>query len=215
MASARNIITRWIFGEENPPLENRAARRQQQRESRRRRHPSLTPSTQSQPQAPEPINTLTRLIFGNQPATLSPNRSQRRQQERAQRRSLSSTRRRSLSPSLHTPSSLSPRVASNGLWSRLSHMFAPLTSPRRQPQTQDHATPTRHPRLRQRSTLDTQTPTSQRRRAPQPQSQLQHEFQLDPPPPFNLNPRSQDLQGTTSRINLGPRYYTTAVVFNS
>lgn len=166
----------------------------------------MTPSTQSQTQAPEPINTLARLIFGNQPAAFSPNRSQRRQQERAQRRSLSSTRRRSLSPSLPTRSSLSPRVATNGLWSQLSRMFAPLTSPQPQPQTRDLATPTRHPRLRQRSTLDTQTPTSQRRRAPRPQSQLQHEFQLDPPPPFNLNPTSQDLQGTTSRINLGPQY---------
>jgi hypothetical protein len=166
----------------------------------------LTPSTQSQSQAPEPINTLTRLIFGNRPAALSPNRSQRRQQERARRRSLSSTRRRSLSPSLHTRSSLSPRVATNGLWSQLSRMFAPLTSPQRQPQTQDPVTPTRHPRLRPRSTLDTQTPTSQRRRAPQPQSQLQHEFQINRPPPFNLNPRSQDLQGTTSQITLGPRY---------
>ena len=46
-------------------------------------------------------------------------------------------------------------------------MFAPLTSPQRQQQTQNLVTPTRHPRLRQRSTLDTQTPTSQRRRAPQ------------------------------------------------
>jgi hypothetical protein len=155
MAPGRNIFTRWIYGEEKPTLENRAARRQQQRESRRRRHPSLTPSTQFQSQAPEPINTLTRLIFGNQPAALSPNRSQRRQQESAQRRSLSSTRRSSLSPSLHTRSSLSPRVASNGLWSQLSHMFARVTSPQRQPQT-----PTRHPRLRQRSTLDTQTPTA-------------------------------------------------------
>src|SRR5579859_3294389 len=159
MAPARSIITTWFFGEENPPLQNRAARRQQQRESRRRRHPSLTPSTQSQPQAPEPINTLTRLIFGNQPAALSPNRSQRRQQEHAQRRSLLSTQRGSPSPS------------------------APLTDPQRQPQTQDIVTPTRHPRLHQRSTLETQTPTSQRRRSPQSQSQLQHEFQSDPPPP--------------------------------
>jgi hypothetical protein len=206
MTLARNFITRWIFGEENPPLQNRAARRQQQRELLRRRHPSLTPSTQSQSQAPEPINAMTRFFFGNPPAALSPNRAQRRQQERAQGRSLSSTRRRSLSPSSHTRSSLSPRVAGNGLWSQLSHMFTPLTSPHRQPQTQDLVTPTRRPRLRQRSTLDTQTPTSQRRRAPQPQSQLQHEFQLDRPPPFNLNPRSQDIQGTTSRINLGPRY---------
>ena len=70
MAPARNVIIRWIFGEETPPLPNRAARRQQQRESRRRRHPSLTPSTQSQSHAPEPFNTLTRLIFGNQPAVL-------------------------------------------------------------------------------------------------------------------------------------------------
>jgi hypothetical protein len=30
----------------------------------------LTPSTQSQSQVPEPINTLTRLIFGNRPAVL-------------------------------------------------------------------------------------------------------------------------------------------------
>ena len=149
---------------------------------------------------------MTRLFFGNWPAALSPNRSQRRQQERAQTRSHSSTRRRSPSPPLHTRSSLSSYVASNGLRSQNSHMLAPLTSPQRQPQTQDLVTPTQHPRLRQRSTLDTQTPTSQRRRAPQPQSQLQHEFQLDRPPPFNLNPRSQDLQGTTSRINLGPRY---------
>src|SRR6266496_6145241 len=70
MAAAGNIITRWIFGEENPPLQNRAARRQQQRESRRPRYPSLTPSTQSQSQAPEPINTLTQLIFGNRPTVL-------------------------------------------------------------------------------------------------------------------------------------------------
>src|SRR5579859_7101884 len=166
MAPARNFFTRWIYGEENPPLENRAAQRQQQMESRRRRHPSLTPSTQSQSQAPEPINTLTRWIFGNRSATVSPNRSQRRQQERAQRRSLSSTRRRSLSPSLPAQSSLSPCVATNGIWSQLSRMFAPLTSPRREQQTQDLVTPTRHPRLRQRSTLDTRTPTSQRRRAP-------------------------------------------------
>jgi hypothetical protein len=145
MAATRNIITRWFFGEENPPLQNRAARRQQQRDSRRRRHPSLTPSTQSQSQAPEPIITLTRLIFGNWLATLSPNRSQRRQQDSAQRRSLSSTRRRSLSPSLDTRSSLSPHVASNGLWSQLSHTVARLSSPQRQPQTQDLVTPTRHP----------------------------------------------------------------------
>src|SRR5579859_4436629 len=114
MAPARSIITTWFFGEENPPLENRAARWQQQRESRRRRHPSLNPSTQSQSQAPEPINTLTRLFFGNWPAALSPNRSQRRQQERAQRQSLSSTRRRSLSTSLHTRPSLSPVLLAMG-----------------------------------------------------------------------------------------------------